>query len=173
MLALGNIEIEKKIILPVKDSFFTVMQTLKNYQCLKNYFGEKTINTLLVTCMIIIKFSLYKSNKKLLFSLLINKTLLCYEVYKTYFSLLIINKYYTSNSVKPFLNLLIINKYYTTISIKPLFSLSIINKYYTMNSIEHFVAIQLIILNFCRQLLSSLCITNYHINTVIKQHAPK
>ena len=25
MLALGNIEIEKKIILPVKDSFFTVM----------------------------------------------------------------------------------------------------------------------------------------------------
>ena len=86
------------------------------------------MNTLLITCTIIIKLSLYKSNKKLLFSLLV------------------INKYYTTNSIKPFSSLLIINKYYNTSSIKP------------------FVAIEFIILNFCRRLLSNLCITT-HINT--------
>ena len=96
------------------------------------YFDEKTINTLLVTCTIIIKLSLYKSNKKLIFILLV------------------INKYYATNSMKYFFSLLIINKYYPTNSIKP------------------FVTIQFIILNVCRQLLFSLCITNYHINTAIK-----
>ena len=35
------------------------------------FFGERNYNTLLVTCAIIVKFSLYKSNKKLLFSLLL------------------------------------------------------------------------------------------------------
>ena len=53
-------------------------------------------------------------------------------------------------------------------SIKPYISLLSINKYYTTNSIKPFIVIQFIILNFCTQLLFSLCITNYHINTVIK-----
>ena len=51
---------------------------------------------------------------------------------------------------------------------KPFSSLLIINKYYTTNSIKPFAAILFIIINFSRQLLSDLCITNYHINTVIK-----
>ena len=58
--------------------------------------------------------------------------------------------------------------------IKPFFSLLIINnKYYTTNSIKPFVAVQFVVLRFYRELLSSLCITNCHINTVIKKHTWK
>ena len=84
------------------------------------------------------------------------------------------------NSIKPFPSLSIIIKYYTTNSIKPFFSLLVINKYYTTNCIKPLVAIQFIILNFCRQLLSNLCISNKYSDqitctkiTLIKQHAPK
>ena len=53
-------------------------------------------------------------------------------------------------------------------SYKNFFRLSITIKYYTTNSIRPFVAIEFIILNFCRQLLFSLCIANCHVDTVIK-----
>ena len=77
------------------------------------------MNTLLVTCTIIINLSLYKSSKRLV---------LC---------LLIINKYYTTNSIKPF------------------------------------VFIQFIILNVCRLLLFSLCITNCHRDTAMNHRILK
>ena len=122
-------------MLKLKKINFTVKRLLfferVLYWYLKGLLSVKeTINTLLVTCTKIIKLSLYKSNKKLLFSLLI------------------INKYITTNSVKPFSSLLIINKYYTTNSFKPFFSLLIINKYYATNSIKPFVAIKFIKLKF-------------------------
>ena len=77
------------------------------------------MNTLLVTCTIIINLSLYNSSQRLVLSLLI------------------------------------------------------INKYYTTNSIKSFVFIQFIILNFCRLLLFSLCITNCHIDTAINHRILK
>ena len=143
----------KKIDFTVKRILFFVR--LLYWYLLGFLLMKETISTLLITCTISIKLSIYKANKKLLFSLLI------------------INKYYTTNCIKPFSILLIINKYYTTNSVKAYFSLLIINKYYTTNSIKSFVAIKFINLNFCRQLLSKLCITNYHINVMRKKHSPK
>ena len=73
ILPFDNVETEKKLLVSKKVSF-----------------NEKTVNTLLVTCSIIIKWRLYK-------------LVLYYEFYKTFFSLLIINKYYITNSITPVL----------------------------------------------------------------------
>ena len=62
---MGNIKIEKEKA-PI---FWDIKKLLVSG---KISFGEKTINTLMVTCSIIRKISLYKSSKKLLFSLLIS-----------------------------------------------------------------------------------------------------
>ena len=77
------------------------------------------------------------------------------------------------NSIKPFLVYVLLISAILYEFYKNFLNLLIIDKYYTMNSIKPFVAIQFIILDFSRQLLLSLCITNYHINTVIKEHASK
>ena len=62
---MGNIKIGKE-----KTPIFWAIKKLLVSE--KISFGEKTINTLMVTCSIIRKISLYKSSKKLLFSLLIS-----------------------------------------------------------------------------------------------------
>ena len=62
---MGNIKIEKE-----KTPIFWDIKKLLVSE--KISFGEKTINTLMATCSIIRKISLYKSSKKLLFSLLIS-----------------------------------------------------------------------------------------------------
>ena len=80
-----NIEIKKNRFYHQKTPYFLRDVDIQKLLVSKKiYFGEKTINTLLFTCTIIIKLSLYKSNRKL------------------HVSLLIITEYYTMNSIKPF-----------------------------------------------------------------------
>ena len=82
--------------------------------------------------------------------------------------MIIIKRSHYKSSKRLFFSLLIINKYYTKNSMRPLFRLFTINAFDTKNCIKPFVAIQFIILNFCRQLRFSFCITNYYLNIVIK-----
>ena len=80
ILTFDKIEIEKNKFYRQKTPFCGGYEYLKRFILVK----KKTINTILVTCTIIIKLSPYKSRKRLLLRLLI------------------INKYCTMNSIKPF-----------------------------------------------------------------------